>query len=288
MKEITLPKELLNLPQPWGMTHPDERRQLLGSLSYEFNSIKRALNVLERSLHALSQLTYNKSNCIPEEMYTYWDFSAQWLAERIPTLDELDLSKVEEFLICDERIDSPSPDLIFDVAEYWVWWVTWDIEDAVLYWVEDALMATREPILISRFLLIASRYWPKIEPRFAQSLLRRSAMIGWQKARPLFDSVDPSFEKQSRKCTDFVKFLCFLLKDTQHHVNVIVSLVTSRLRNNANEIAGCRKINTEYPSFQCQAFNIYLQSRNSQNSNKLSHHSIVQRSHPVFAAVFRR
>ncbi len=190
MKEITLPKELLNLPQPWGMTHPDERRQQLGSLSYEFNSIKTALNVLERSLHALSQLTYNKSNGIPEEMYTYWDFSAQWLAERIPTLDELDLSKVEEFLICDERIDSPSPDLIFDVAEYWVWWVTWDIEDAVLYWVEDALMATREPILISRFLLIASRYWQKIKPRFAQSLLRRSAMIGWQKALPLFDSVE--------------------------------------------------------------------------------------------------
>ena len=190
MKEITVPKELLNLPQPWGMTHPDERRQLLGSLSYEFNSIKRALNVLERSLHALSQLTYNKSNCIPEEMITYWAFSAQWLAERIPTFEEFDLVKVEQFLINDEGIDSPSPDLIFDVAEYWLWWMTWDIEKIVLNWVEDALMATREPILISRFLLIASRYWPKIEPRFAQSLLRRSAMIGWQKALPLFDSVE--------------------------------------------------------------------------------------------------
>ena len=75
-----------------------------------------------------------------------------------------------------------------------------------------------------------------------------------------------------------MKFLCFLLKDTQHNVNVIVSLVTSRLRNNSNEIAGCRKINTEYPSFQCQAFNIYLQSRNTQHPNKLSHHSIGLRS----------
>ena len=190
MKEITLPKELLNLPQPWGITHPEQRRQQIRSLSYETGSIKRALNVLERCLRVLSQLTYNKKNCIPEEMITYWAFSAQWLAERIPTFEEFDLVKVEQFLINDEGIDSPSPDLIFDVAEYWLWWMTWDIEKIVLNWVEDALMATREPILISRFLLIASRYWPKIEPRFAQSLLRRSAMIGWQKALPLFDSVE--------------------------------------------------------------------------------------------------
>jgi len=56
--------------------------------------------------------------------------------------------------------------------------------------VEDALMATREPVLISRFLHITSRYWQKIEPRFAQSLLGASAMIGWQKALPLFESVE--------------------------------------------------------------------------------------------------
>ena len=190
MKEITLPKELLNLPQPWGMTHADERRQQLGLISYEFNSIKTALNVLERSLHALSLLTYNKNNCIPEEMITYWDFSAQWLAERIPTLDELNYSKVEEYLINDEIIDSPPSELIFDVAEYWIWWVTRDIEGAALRWVESALYKTREPILISRYLLIVSRYWQKIEPRFAQSLVGGSAMIAWQKALPLFDSVE--------------------------------------------------------------------------------------------------
>ena len=46
MKEITLPKELLNLPQPWGMTHPRERRLLVRSLSDDKDSIKTALNVL--------------------------------------------------------------------------------------------------------------------------------------------------------------------------------------------------------------------------------------------------
>ena len=116
MKEITLPKELLNLPQPWASTHPDQRRQQLRSLSYDKSSIKTALNVLERSLHSLSLLTYSKTNCIPEEMITYWDFSVQWFAESIPTLDDFNLVKIKQVLICDEGIDSPSPDLIFDVA----------------------------------------------------------------------------------------------------------------------------------------------------------------------------
>jgi hypothetical protein len=85
MKNITLPKELLNLPHPWG--------------------------------HSLSQLTFSKSNCIPEEMITYWAFSAEWLAERIPTFDEFDLAKVEQFLISDEGIDSPSPQGTYDWLE---------------------------------------------------------------------------------------------------------------------------------------------------------------------------
>jgi hypothetical protein len=190
MKNIVLPKELLNLPQPWAMTHPELRRQQLGLLNYEKGSIKTALNVLERSLHSLSQLTVSKTDCIPEDMITYWAFSAEWLAERIPTFDEFNLVKVEQFLMSDEGIDSPSPELIFDVAEYWVWWVTYDIEKAALKWVEDALMKTRERILISRFLNIAKRYWQKVQPPMAQSLLSSSAIIGWQKALPLFLSVE--------------------------------------------------------------------------------------------------
>jgi hypothetical protein len=172
------------------MTQPTLRREAVGLLSYEFNSIKTALNVLERSLDTLSQLTPSKTNCIPEDLIELWDFSAEWLAETIPTFDEFDLVKVEQFLITEEGFDSPSPELIRDVADYWLWWVTWDIEEAALYWVQRALMKTRIPILISRFLNIAKRYWQKIEPRFAQSLLSRSAMIGQQKALPLLESVE--------------------------------------------------------------------------------------------------
>ncbi|MGB0389689.1 MAG: hypothetical protein ACPGWR_33125, partial [Ardenticatenaceae bacterium] len=184
MKNIILPKELLNLPPPWAMTHPQLRRQALDSLNYEKDSIKTALNVLERCLHTLSVLTFSHSDHIPEELYELWGFSAEWLAETIPTFDEFDLVKVEQFLITEEGFDSPSPELIRDVGNYWVWWVTWDIERAALYWIQRALMKNPIPILISRFINIAQRYWKKIEPRFASSLLSRSAMIGRQKALP--------------------------------------------------------------------------------------------------------
>ena len=215
MKEITLPKELLNLPQPWGITQPMRRREAIRSLSYETSSIKTGLNVLERCLHTLSQLRYNENNCIPEEMITYWDFSVQWFAESMPTFDDFNLVKIKQILICDEGIDSPSLELILDVAEYWVWWVTWDLEEATLYWVQRALMKNRDPILISRFLLIAERYWQKIEPRFAESLLSRSAMIGWQKALPLFESVEQN-PKVSEDIMETIRDYRDLISDNPH------------------------------------------------------------------------
>jgi hypothetical protein len=189
MKTITLPKELLNLPQPWGKTHPERRREALRLLNYEFQTMSEALNVLERCLHALSQLTLSDNDCIPEDLIELWSFSAGWLALRISTFDDFDLKKVEKFLINDEGIDSPSPQLIFDVAQYWIWWITWEIERVALNWVEDALMKTREPILISRFLYMVEHYWEKVDPGLASSLLSASAIIGMQKELPLFEYV---------------------------------------------------------------------------------------------------
>ncbi len=190
----TLPKPLLNFPQPWGQTHPERRREGIDLLSYETNSIKTALNVLERCLHTLSELTFSISEYIPEELYQLWGSSAQWLALSIPTFDDFDLKKVEQFLINDEGMDSPSPQLIRDVGEYWLWWVTWEIERVTLNWVEDALMETRELSLISEFLYMVELYWQRLDPDFASSLLGASAMIGRQKALPLFESVEQNLK----------------------------------------------------------------------------------------------
>ena len=84
MKEIILPNELFNLPLPWGLARDEQRSQQISSLSYEFNSIKTALNVLERSLCGLCQLTLAETDSIPEDMITYWPFTAELLAMEIP------------------------------------------------------------------------------------------------------------------------------------------------------------------------------------------------------------
>jgi hypothetical protein len=235
MKNITLPKELLNFPQPWGKTHPERRREGIDLLSYETNSIKTALNVLERCLHTLSDLTFSISEHIPEELYELWASSAQWLALRIPTFDDFDLKKIELFLINDEGIDSPSPDMIRDVGEYWLWWVTWEIERAVLRWVQHALMKTRDLNLISDFLYIAERYWLLVEPNFASSLLSRSAMIGWQKALPLFESVEQN-PKASALVIETVRDYRDLILDNPHKWLPESDAFSELLTNDSNHL----------------------------------------------------
>ena len=96
------------------------------------------------------------------------------------------------------------------MGDYWLWWTTWNIFRAALRWVEDALITTREPILISRFLNIAKRYWQKVEPDLAESLLGSSAIIGWQKALPLFDRVEQTLaasEEVKETARDYREFV---------------------------------------------------------------------------------
>lgn len=191
MKERILPKELLNLPQPWGETDFLHRRKQLDMLSNQANEIKTALNVLERCLDSLSRLTPPKEldDAIPHSLLDSWVFTANWLADEIPTLDELRLHKIEDKLK-EYGIDSPSSTLILKLTKYWLWSVVSGIERAALYWIEDTLMKTRQPNLISDFLYIVERYWQEVDADLADSLLGASAMIGWQKALPLFESVE--------------------------------------------------------------------------------------------------
>ncbi|MGB0384192.1 MAG: hypothetical protein ACPGWR_05140 [Ardenticatenaceae bacterium] len=216
IKEITLPKELLNLPQPWAKADFMHRHKQLDMLTSQPNEIETALNVLERCLHSLCLLSPLKKSgdLIPDSLMEYWGFTAQWLAEDMPTLDYFSLLKVEGKLT-EYGIQSPPAALIVDLAEYWIWSVVFDIADSALYWVQRALMKTREPILISRFLYMAERYWQEVEPDFASSLLSRSATIGWQKALPLFESVEQN-PKASEEVIETVQDYRELILDNRH------------------------------------------------------------------------
>ncbi|MGB0383544.1 MAG: hypothetical protein ACPGWR_01860 [Ardenticatenaceae bacterium] len=216
MKEIILPTELLNLPQPWGETDFSHRREQIKRLSYEPNEIRTALNVLERCLHSLSILTPPKESddSIPESLMDSWVFTAHWLASEMPTLDELRLYKIEGKLK-EYGIESPSPTLTRELAKEWLWSVVWGIGKAALRWVQRALQKTREPVLISDFLYVAERYWLLVEPDLGSSLLSRSAMIGWQKALPLFESVEQN-PKASEDILETVRDYRDLILDNPH------------------------------------------------------------------------
>ncbi len=193
IKEIQLPKQLEGLPTPWAMTHSRQRRKQIKQLIYNRSEMNTALHVLDCCLQVLSaqwrhsELTLGSKDSIPESLKQHWDFSADWLARKIPRFDEFERIKVEEFLI-EYGIPSPSANLVDEVAAYWFWRVTRDITKAVLRWMRNA-PEKNEPE-VTAFLKIASRYWLQIEPSLAQSLLSRSAMIGWQKALPLLERVE--------------------------------------------------------------------------------------------------
>jgi len=189
MKEISLPKTILGLPHPWGITSITQRRQQIERLNYSSDEVKTALNVLERCLQALSELMLPSGDSIPESLREYWDFSTEWLAEKMPTVDDFDFTKVEE-LLKEEGIEFPSEQMIKDVAESWLWSVGQDIANTALRWLEDGFRKAKDTVPVSHFLEIASRYWQQIDPRLAQSLLSRSAMIGWQEALPLLECVE--------------------------------------------------------------------------------------------------
>jgi hypothetical protein len=189
MKQISLPETIVGLPHPWCITSATQRRQQIEILKYSSDEVKTVLNVLEQCLQALSELTLPPGDSIPESLGEYWDFSVEWLAEKMPTLDDFDLIRVKEVLK-EEGIESPSELMIEEVAESWLWSVGQDIANTALRWLEDGFTKAKDAVLISRLIEIVSRYWKGIDPRLAQSLLSRSAMICWQEALPLLESVE--------------------------------------------------------------------------------------------------
>jgi|GEM_PF-4576649 hypothetical protein len=188
MKTNYLPQVLPKLSYPWLISSATQRRDKIQALSYSSPEIKKSLIVLEQCLEALSQLTPPPIDRIPESLREYWDFTVEGLAENMPIIDDFNLVQVEKFLK-EEGIESHKEQIVEDVAIWWLWSVIQDIVKTVLRWLEDSFKEAKDAEQISRFLNITEHYWLHIDPRLAQFLLSRSAVIGWKKALPLLESV---------------------------------------------------------------------------------------------------
>ena len=197
MKTNNLLYVLPKIPAPWQISSSIQRRQKIKTLSYSFDEIQKALNVLEQCLETISQFVLPPIDSIPESVREFWDFSVEGLALKMPTLEEFNLTQVAEFLK-EESVESISGQMIEDVAIWWIWSITQDIVKTLLKWLEDSLKIVNNVTLISQFINIAESYWLRIDPKLAQSLLSRSAIIGWQKALPLLESVETNIQADDK------------------------------------------------------------------------------------------
>lgn len=201
IKEISTSILLVRLPHPWSMTHSMQRDEELERLNCTADSLKIALDVLNRCLYILSRETLPPVDAVPESLMEYWGFTAEWLADEMPTLDEFNLHKIDKLL---KEYGTNSPLVLKQLASYWLWWLTYDIEEAILDWMRDNLRGAKNHPYVPSFLAIVSRYWDKLSPRMTESLLLASASIGRQKALPLLDSIErdssakPSIRKSAQ------------------------------------------------------------------------------------------
>jgi hypothetical protein len=197
MKTNDFPHMLPRLSYPWQISSYTQRRHKIQTLNYGYNEIQEALNALEQCLETISLLTLPPIESIPESIRESWDFSTEELAERMPTLDDFKFNQVTEFLK-EEAAESISRQMIEDVATWWIGSVIQDIIKVILRWLEDSLSQINNDVLVSRFINIAQHYWLRIEPRLAESLLSRSAIIGGEKALPLLESVETNTQALSK------------------------------------------------------------------------------------------
>ncbi len=199
MKSIVVPTNLLELPQPWCLSSNWKRQEQLQALEPNTKDIEKALTVLEYSLATLSQLSLPEGESIPEDINDNWNFSIEWIANKIPIIDDFNISGITEFLK-ENKIESPSAQMIEEVADSWVWTIAFDLATTSSDWLEKILKTHEDSLAISRFLEIATRYWQITDRSLAGDLIIASARIAWTGALPLLESVektatDPSLQE---------------------------------------------------------------------------------------------
>ena len=89
MTVLTLPNILTHLPASWNITSASGRSAQVTRLKHERTVIDAALMALDHCLAAIPQLGEPVLDGVPESLISYWDFTAEWLAETMPTLTTL-------------------------------------------------------------------------------------------------------------------------------------------------------------------------------------------------------
>jgi hypothetical protein len=182
------------IPEPWRLTHPQLRRAAIARLGCDADNVDAVLQLLDR---ALEVLTTSPEPPLPEPILTYWEFTAQWLAEAMPEMVGISEQAAAQLL---EQKDLGSPVSAAELTEYFSWWVVADLVRSLLAWLRDMPAACRSTTDAAHFLKLAERRWRGLQPYLAGELFRTAVEVVGAGARPLIEAVgnDPAVPEPVR------------------------------------------------------------------------------------------
>jgi hypothetical protein len=180
---------LAGLPEPWCLTHGSQRRRQAAQLPSDPHTIAGVLAVLERCLQALGDVSAPTDDCVPESLLPYWAFTAEWLAEEMPTLDSVSTETTARLL---ETRQLDAPGTAEALARYFAYWAAEDVVDSILAWLRSA--GELSPAHRHRLVELTSRFWISVPVALAAALFRTAADVAGAEAQPVLDAVagDPA------------------------------------------------------------------------------------------------
>lgn len=170
-----VPLSLAALPEPWTLTARSARQQAAGASE---DSAARAVAALSALLAALPDVPEPTEADLPEEFADYFPFTADWLAERMPTLAEISSDTIAAMLA--ERTAVPVADVpaapVVALGRLWV-------RTLVVELIQECLaLLTDTPPGRAADARLASALSPSVRAALAElaarELLRQPAYVG--------------------------------------------------------------------------------------------------------------
>jgi hypothetical protein len=186
---VELPADLAGLPAPWNLSSSRARGERLGARGTDAAAARSALTALDRALAAFPGLPDPPEEALPAELADSFDFTAEWLAEAMPTLDDLSAATIATLL--ERRLPGhePDPGQVDALAGRWLLYTTADIIRSALNWLETGLRQLGDPALVEELLALVARRLPDQPPGLAATMLTHAARIARGRARPLLATV---------------------------------------------------------------------------------------------------
>jgi hypothetical protein len=194
---FAVPPALRDLADPWALTSARARHQAVnGSAALPVDA---PLAAVDAALTALPDLDDPAPGDLPGELIDYFDFTAEWLAEAMPRLQDLTVPTAHAMLT--ERAGAPTPEsATVALLAFWLRYITVGVAKDALSWLSDRLAGPDPGPGVDRFVQLISREVARQPVDLASTLLTRLSELGPAIATPVLTTViaDPATDAELR------------------------------------------------------------------------------------------